>query len=325
VSGSGTSSRHASRDAALGDVVALMKRHGLTLDDVAGAMADQPMVEARRSSRLLTRIFGYIGGTFVFAGLAIYIGMRWDELGSAGRVLLTLGPGFCALILALGCLTEEGFQGAATPLFLVAALVQPTGILVLLHEYSHGGDPAYGVLFMSIVMTIQQGLLFWAKRPTVLAFTTIVFATSAYTVGLDLLDVNHDLMGIVLGVSLGCIAWSLDRSPHRGLTGIVNFFASMIFLSASYHALRNTPIDVLFVGLACGVIVLSVEARSRTLLFVGTLALIAYICDFIAEHFRHNLNAPVFLMIVGFVLIAVGAAAVRINNRFIRQSSRQTA
>jgi hypothetical protein len=48
--------------------------------------------------------------------------------------------------------------------------------------------------------------------------------------------------------------------------------------------------------------------------------LIAYIGYFIAEHFENNLNAPIVLMFAGFLLIAIGAAAVRINNRYIRQA-----
>jgi hypothetical protein len=255
----------------------------------------------------------------VFVGLAIYIGMRWNDLGSTGRVLLTLGPGFCAFVLALVCTTNEAFAGAALPLFLIGALVQPTGILVTMNEFSQGGDPAYGVLFMNMVMMIQQGCAFWATRRTVLALTTIVFAIGCVTVALDLLHVGRDLMGIVLGVSLGCVAWSLDRSPHRSLAGPVYFFAAVLFLAACYHLLRHTAIEVLFVGLSCAVVFLSIVARSRSLLAVGTLALIGYIGYFIAEHFENNLNAPIFLMFAGFLLIAIGAAAVRINNRYIRQ------
>jgi putative effector of murein hydrolase LrgA (UPF0299 family) len=78
---------------------------------------------------------------------------------------------------------------------------------------------------------------------------------------------------------------------------------------------------VLFVGLSCGVVFLSIVAKSRSLLAVGTLALIAYIGYFIAEHFENNLNAPIVLMFAGFLLIAIGAAAVRINNRYIRQAA----
>ncbi len=309
------------RDDALVEIVALIRQHGLTVGEIASALDSDPHTRVTRSSGILSRVFGYLGGTFVFVGLAIYIGMRWNDLGSVGRVLLTLGPGFCAFVLALVCTTKDAFAGAALPLFLIAALVQPTGILVMMKEFSRGGDPAYGVLFMNMIMVIQQGCAFWALRRTVLAFTTIIFATGLATVALDLLHVGHDLMGIVLGVSLGCVAWSLDRSPHRSLAGPVYFFAALLFLAACYHALRHTAIEVLFVGLSCAVVFLSIVARSRSLLAVGTLALIAYIGDFIAEHFANNLNAPILLMFAGFLLIAIGAAAVRINNRYIRQAA----
>ena len=309
------------RDDALVEIVALIRHHGLTVGEIASALDSDPHTRVARSSGILSRVFGYLGGTFVFAGLAIYIGMRWNDLGSVGRVLLTLGPGFCAFVLALVCTTKDAFAGAALPLFLIAALVQPTGILVMMKEFSQGGDPAYGVLFMNTIMVIQQGCAFGALRRTVLAFTTIIFATGFATVALDLLHVGRDLMGIVFGVSLGCVAWSLDRSPHRSLAGPVYFFAALLFLAACYHALRHSAIEVLFVGLSCGVVFLSIVARSRSLLAVGTLALIAYIGYFIAEHFENNLNAPIVLMIAGFLLIAIGAAAVRINNRYIRQAA----
>src|SRR5215510_2897461 len=193
------------------------------MGEVASALDADSSSQAERSSGILSRVFGYLGGTFVFAGLAIYIGMRWDDLGPVGRVLLTLGPGFSAFVLALVCTTNEAFAGAALPLFLIAALVQPTGILVMMKEFSQGGDPAYGVLFMNAVMAIQQGCAFWVTRRSVLVLTTIFFATGFVTVALDLLHVGRDLMGIVLGMSLGCVAWSLDRSPHRPLAGAVYF------------------------------------------------------------------------------------------------------
>ena len=58
-------------------------------------------------------------------------------------------------------------------------------------------------------------------------------------------------------------------------------------------------------------------ARSRSLLVVGTVALIGYIADFIYRHFADNLGAPLVLMAIGLVFIGAGAAAVRINSRYI--------
>jgi len=63
--------------------------------------------------------------------------------------------------------------------------------------------------------------------------------------------------------------------------------------------------------------VLATVARSRSLLAVGTVALIGYIADFIYQHFADNLGAPLVLMAIGLVFIGAGAAAVRINARYI--------
>jgi hypothetical protein len=306
---------------ALIEVVDIISRHGLTLDEISTALKGGKEFKADAAGSILSRLFGYIGGIFVFAGLVIYVGMKWDDLNSMGRILLTLGAGFSTFILALVCTTDQRFEKAATPLFLIAALLQPTGIMVMLSEYSHGGDPAHGLLFMNLVMAVQQGCTFWAKDRSVLALSTIVFALGFFTVAFDLMHLDHHLIGTTVGASLTCVAWSLDHSRHKSIAPLCYFFGSMIFLSAAFSWLRHTPIEILFMGLACGTIFLSTVARSRTLLLVGTLALIGYIGDYIAEHFAHNLNAPLAVMLTGFLLIGLGVIAVKINNRYIKQTA----
>jgi len=306
---------------ALVEVVDLITRHGLTLDEVKAALEGKAASAAARSGGILSRLFAYIGGTFIIVGLAIYIGVRWSDLDSLGRATITLGPGFCFFVLALVCTTDARLTYAATPLFALAALIQPTGIIVTLQEYGTGGEPAHGVLFMSLVMAIQQGCTFAAKRRTILALTTIVFTLTFFTVALDLLGVHHDLIGLVMGASLTCIAWSLDRSPHRPVAGLAYFFGAGIFLAAAWDWLHDTPADPLFLALACGAIFLSTVTRSRSLLFVATIALIAYLVDFVADRFGDGLSGPIMLMVIGFVLIGTGVLAVVINNRFIAERS----
>jgi len=304
---------------ALVEVVEIIRRHELTLDEITAALGDKPAFKRVRYGGVLSRLFGYIGGIFVFAGLAIYVGMRWDHLGALGHILLTLGVGFSVFLLAIVCTTDARVERASTPLFLVAALLQPTGILVMLQEYSRGGDPAHGLLFMNAVMAIQQAFTFWAKDRTVLAFTTIVFGLGFFTIAFDLLHVEHHLIGVVIGISLVSIAWSIDHSRHKGLSGLIYFVGSGLLLGAAFDWVRRTPAEVLFLGLACGVIFLSTLTRSRSLLLMGTLGLIGYLSNFIAEHFANNLNGPLLLMLVGFILIALGAAAITINNRYIKR------
>jgi hypothetical protein len=121
---------------------------------------------------------------------------------------------------------------------------------------------------------------------------------------------------VATGVSLLCIGWSLDRSPHRAIAGLVYFFGAALLLEETYGWLRREPLEILFLGAACGVVVLAGVARSRSLLVVGTAALVGYIADFIYRHFADNLGAPLALMAIGLVFLGLGAAAVRINAQY---------
>ena len=308
------------RQDALAEIVDLITRHSLTIDEVSAALAGDADYSAQRSSSIVSRIFAYLGGTFVFVGLGIFVGMRWDDLGPAGRVILTLGPGLCLFALALVCTTDVRVDGAVTPLFLVAGLVQPTGILVMLREYGRGGEAEHAVLFMSVVMLVQQACTFWARRRTVLAFTSVVFWSIAVVVSFDLLHTNMYAAGIAIGASLLCIGWSLDRSPHRAIAGLVYFFGAALLLEETYAWLRREPLEILFLGAASGVVVLAAVARSRSLLVVGTAALVGYTADFIYRHFADNLGAPLALMAIGLVFLGLGAAAVRINTQYIARN-----
>lgn len=313
------------REDALIEIVDLIKRHNFTFAEVSAAMSDSPEFRAVKSGSILQRVFGYIGGIFIFAGLTYFIESQWGDLSSIGRIMVTLGPGFCAFALALVCLTNARFEVAATPLFLVAAFVEPTGMAVALQEFSHGGDPVYGVMFICLLMAIQQGCAFWAKDRTVLALTTTFFGLGflasgmAAAQGMSTVHVDDEFIGLVIGASATCIGWRLDHSKHKSIAGLIYFCGSVLFLLAAYELLHKSPFSILFMGLSCGVIFLSTVARSRTLLFVGTLALICYIGDFIAENFVEKMGIALALVASGFVLIGLGAAAMKINNKFIKQ------
>lgn len=309
------------RQDALIEVIDTIRRHDLSLEEIAAALDDGPAVREQRSGGILSRVFGYIGGIFVFAGLAIFIGMQWDVLGTAQRILLTLGSGFCIFVMALACTTHERLEKAATPLFLLAALLQATGILVTLEAFSLGGDPAYGLLFLHFVMALQQGCAFIARQRSVLAVTTVYFLTGFFVIAFDLLGIDRHLIGVTIGLSLLCIGWALDHSRHKPVAGLIYFCGATLFLVVAYDWLDGGPLHILFLALAAATIFLSTVARSRTLLLVGTLALIFYIGDFMAEHFADNLAGPIGLILAGFMLIGIGAVAVRINNRYIREKN----
>lgn len=309
----------ANRQDAIEDITALMRNHGITLDDLAAALKGGPEVKAKQGGSILARLFGYIGGLFIIAGMAFFIAMQWDDMNTASRILVTLGSGFCVFVMAVTCTTRENLEKAATPLFLLAALLEPTGIIVTLQEFSRGGNPAHGMLFMCCVMAIQQGFTFWAKDRTVLALTTIFFGCGFFAIAFDLMRIDENLIGVVMGLSLTCIAYSLGKSKHKSISPLCYFLGPVFFLVAVWDWLDDKPYEILFLGLCCGLIFLSTVVRSGTLLAVGTLATLGYVGYFMSEHFPNSLAGPIGLMVLGAMLIGAGVLAVKINNKYIKQ------
>src|SRR5512132_2668425 len=99
------------RARALEQIVSLAREHQLTAGEIAAALTDdatqvrlkadpaktQVRLEADttepRGRGVIVRVIGYLGGTFVFAGIAALIALQWDAMNSAARVVITLGSG----------------------------------------------------------------------------------------------------------------------------------------------------------------------------------------------------------------------------------------
>ncbi|MFN7113533.1 MAG: DUF2157 domain-containing protein [Alphaproteobacteria bacterium] len=306
------------RQDALQEIISIARLHKLNAQDIAQALADKKEAHVQESGGVLSRLFGYIGGILVFAGICILIGQMWDDMGSYTRVIVTLGTGFSAYLFGLAAIGHEKFDRAATPFLLIAALFQPAGIFVMLDEFSRGGKPEHGILFMAGTMLLQQGLTFWHKRRTTLAFTSIVFGGIFFVTLMDLYEIDPDLIGLCIGTSLMLISWSLSQSPHRSIAAPWYFIGSVAMLVSFGDIIYDTAAEPLFLGLSAFFIFLSTRARSRTLLLVGTLAMLCYIAYFTGKHFKDSLNWAVMLILCGGAFIGLGALALRINAKYIR-------
>lgn len=307
------------RQDALQEILTLARLNGLSAEDIVRAMGNKKEAAVQETGGIISRLFGYIGGILVFAGICIFIGQLWDDFGSAARIAVTLGTGFAVFLFALAAIDHEKYDRAATPLFLIAALFQPSGIFVMLDEFSTGGKPEHGILFMSGVMLLQQALTFWQKKRTVLAFTSIFFGGMFFATLMDICDIDDEVISLCLGASVMFIAWALSQSPHRSISAFWYFIGSAMLLFGFGDIVEGTPAEPLFLGLSAFLIYLSTRARSRTLLLVGTLAMLCYIGYFTGKHFGDSLGWPIILILCGVAFFGLGALALRINAKYIRE------
>lgn len=301
-------------------ILSIAREHGLTAADIEAAFK-QAGDSAEPSSSILGRILGYLGGTFIFAGLSIFIALNWDGMNTAARIIVTLGSGIAIFVMALVASGDERYTRVKTPLFLVAAALQPVGILVAIDEFSSGDNWHHAAMLTAGIMAVQQLAVFWQKRDTTLLFTTVFFALWFFGVTLDLLKVDDDFIALILGISTVGFCLGLERTPHSGMNPFWYLLGSFSFFYGLFDLIQHTAIELVFLGAACGGVFLSTWVRSRTLLFTSTVAILAYISYFTSEHFQDSLGWPLVLILLGLIFIALSTIAIRINKRYISNSN----
>lgn len=312
-----------SKRQAIEQILEIADQHGLTPEDIQAALSDSGEV-AESSSGLLGRILGYLGGTFIFAGLSIFIALNWDDMNAAGRIIVTLGSGIAVFIMALVASGDDRYDKVRTPLYLVAAALQPLGILVAIDELSSPSDWHYAAMLTGAIMAMQQFAVFWQKRDTTLLFTTLFFLLWFIGVTLDLFKVDEELNALILGAFTVSLCVGLERTPYKGVNPFWYLFGSASFFYGLFDLVKHSVIELIFLGAACGGVFLSTWLRSRTLLFTSTVAILAYISYFTSEHFQESLGWPLVLIVLGLVFIALSAIAIRINKRYISNSNLNT-
>ena len=307
-----------SRAEALQKIAEIAARHQLQASEIISELNKAaPLDQAQRSTGILAKILASLGCVFVLAGVAIFIGMQWDQFSSALRVFVTLGVGFAIYLFALTTMTDDRFSSVTTPALLIAALLQPTGIVVMLNEYSRGGDPEHGLLFMCVVIFLQQFLTFLAKKRTVLLFISLFFGAAGFGMLGEILDIDPEIVALALGIGLTLISYSIDKTVHQVITPFWYFAGSVFFLYGAFDMLEGSAIEILYFGVAAGFMYLGTTVRSRTLLFSSVIALMAFTGYF----FRDSLANAFGLIIMGFLLIGLSAFAMSLNRKYIQAAS----
>lgn len=308
------------QDVVLQQIDTLIRQSGLSRSDILALLDRQAETGTGESgppgASLLQKVISYIGGAFIFAGICVYIGMVWEDLDSLARVIITLGSGFVVFVLGLFCLGDQRFTRAATPLFVVAAALQPTGLFVFMDEYlPQSGDIALAASFVFGFMLVQQAVAFFACRRTSLLFFALLFFYLFCSAAMNKLEVDSKLTVMTLGLSGIAISWALSRTVHHAITAFYFFTGGLGLAASAFDYLAHTHYDVLMIGVVAVMILVSVRAHSRSLLTVSTLVLLAYLGYFTDEYFKNVVGWPIALVVVGLMMLGISAFAVKLGRR----------
>jgi hypothetical protein len=303
-------------------IVTLARQHGISVPEIAAALGTTGAGAKRRSRRAIVQLLGYLGGTFVFAGIGVFVALQWDAMNAAARVVVTLGSGIAAFALALLAARDERFTRAATPFFVIAAALEPTGLLVAFSEFGTGGDWRWAGLVTSGAVAAQFGTVFAVLRASTPLFLAVAFTTLFWLTVFDLLDVDGGVTALTIGGSLLLAAIGIGRTRHRDLTPVWYLAGSAAFLYGLFDIVEGTMFELGFLAAAAAFVYLAAFLRSRTLLFVATMAVLAYTGWYTGKYFADSAGWPLALIAFGLVMIGLSALAVRIDRDYVRGATK---
>ena len=299
---------------ALAEIATLAAKHDIEPEEIAAYLTGTS--SPQKGSAVIGKLLSYIGGAFVFSGVGLLISFLWDDIGGAERVILTFGSGLAAFILAMVCARDPRYDKAVTPIFLVAACLQPTGLFVFLDEFMpRSGDPEFTASLVFGVLALQQVLAFWALKRTSLLFFAFVFWNACLAAAMAWMDFDGEIVGLVLGISMLCLSWGIGKTPHRAIVPFWYFVGGATTLGSWWALFENTAVDLTFVGIGAVLVYVSIRAGSRSLLFVSILGLLAYMSYFAWQYFADVIGWPIALIVVGLAMIGVTGWAVKLAKK----------
>jgi hypothetical protein len=282
--------------------------------------------EVHRSRFSLTKILYILGGSIAALGLVFFIAQIWDDIGSLGRIFVTLMMGLVlsgigSLLLKTKPETKIGevFQA-------IAGLLIPGGAMVALNELGHTIDSLWPVTITIGAVFAFYILLNLYHKNIILTFFEIANGTAfIYLLVESMISgpayQHQDMyayLTMVVGISYLLLALSFKGGWNARLIGLVNFVGSAGFFGAAFSRVFDSGLwEFLLFVFTVGGMALSIYIKSRAILVVSTLFLIAHFVYITNEYFADSIGWPISLVVLGFLFIGLGYVSISLNKKYI--------
>ncbi|MBI4121161.1 MAG: hypothetical protein HY457_02825 [Parcubacteria group bacterium] len=310
----------------------------ITREEVVSRLGAQPTGEktavavgggimSKLSHLSVTKILYILGGAIVVIGIVIFIAQIWEDIGSLGRIVVTLGLGLLFAVIGSVLLKQKPDEHIGAVFHFVGGILIPGGALVTLSEL--GTDfvsiwpvaITFGVLFVSYLLlnaTHKHPVLTLFAITNGTAFAYLLVEAIVESTGFRLGDLEAYLT-MVIGASYLLLGHSFRDSWNERLISALYFFGVAGFLGAAFTLVwDNIFWELIYAPLVFGGLFLSIYMKSRNILGMSTLFLIAYVGYITGEYFADSLGWPISLVILGFLFIGLGYASIAINKKYIK-------
>lgn len=272
----------------------------------------------------ITKMLYVLGASIVVIGIIIFVYQIWEDIGSFGRIVVTLGLGILTTAIGSTLLKSKPDDNIGNVFHTIGGLLIPGGALVTLSELSNDVYSMWPVTITFAVISIFYLLLNYVHKSPILTFFTIANGTAfiySYIqaiVGQPYYGDLYEYITMTIGVSYILLAYAFRDGWNKPLIPVLNFFGIIGFLGAAFSQVFDSVLwQLLYFILTLGGVYLSVYLKSRSILVISTLFLIAHISYITGKYFANSLGWPISLVFLGFVFIGLGYASVNINKKYI--------
>ncbi len=295
---------------ALAKIIALSRAHDLDIETIGAALSAAPATDKKQiTGNFLSGLLGYLGGALIVSGLFILAGIIWEDITSLPRVILSLGSGLAAFYVAIYLRKDEQTTKAALPLWILSALLIPTGLFVALQEYAPGDDPILGGAIVFGITAALYGTAFAQYRDSSLLLLLLAFGLSFTGCLYEHLDINRPVMWLATAAPFALIGRKTAHHPQYRDIAFFPLIAAMIMLVSSlYYYLGNTEGEGLLAALVLALVIAAYKTDQREVIFVASLICILMIGKYFG--YCYGLREEPFLRVTaaaaGIGLCAVG-------------------
>ncbi|KKR62728.1 hypothetical protein A2643_02560 [Candidatus Nomurabacteria bacterium RIFCSPHIGHO2_01_FULL_39_220] len=275
----------------------------------------------------MTKMLYVLGAAIVVIGIIIFVYQVWDDLGSLGRISVTLGLGLLFTVIGSVLLKSKPENQTIGSVFhAIGGLLVPGGAVVALSELNVDMVSVWPIAITFGAIFVFYLLLNFAHRSSVLTFFAIANGTAfIYLLVEAMIDGpfyrHEDLyayLTMVVGASYLLLAHAFRGGWNNKLVGILYFFGSAGFLGAAFsRVFDSVPWQMVYFLLVIGGLFLSAYTKSRAILVVSTCFLLAHVSYITGEYFADSVGWPVALVILGFIFIGLGYVSININKKYI--------
>lgn len=276
----------------------------------------------------VTKMLYVLGAAIVVIGIIIFVNQIWEDIGSFGRISVTLGLGFVITAVGSMLLKNKPEENLGTVFHFIGGMLIPGGAVVTISELSlESADWAVAITFIAIFAFYL--LLNTVNKNAVLTFFAIANGTATVYLVLNAVvgGPSEGWFGIkdiyqyttmVIGVSYLLLAHAFSDGWNNKLIGALYLFGITGFLGATFSQVFDSiPWQMFYFLIVIGCLSLSVYMKSRSILVMSTLFLIAHVSYITSEYFANSLGWPISLVILGFVFIGLGYVSISINKKYI--------